>query len=363
MTCNGDEVARLQSESEKPDIAPRCTPRPGRREPRTRSPARTFEHFEADLRFCLERLTRRGASSRWRWSTCPARRIRWRWSGWWFPAWRASPRPRRTCPARAPPPSPRGGAIVDSGGAPASSSFWDPACRSPTPGPCCRRRPTAGPARLGDVYRACQRRPAALLIIDGLFDQQLAVWHKEILWALAQGVRVYGAASMGALRAAELAAFGMVGVGAIFQAFSQGDPGRRRRSGRRPRERERRLSPPGGGHGEHPRHAAAGRAQGLIGAATRERLIRAGKAMFYPQRSLPAILAADPEPDAETGRLSRWLEESPRRARRSETPGHRGGPAAAGGGRAGLRRPPVATSLPVRIHGGLARVPPAGGRG
>ena len=33
---------------------------------------------------------------------------------------------------------------------------------------------------------------------------------------------MFGAASMGALRAAELAAFGMEGVGAIFEAFREG---------------------------------------------------------------------------------------------------------------------------------------------
>src|SRR6188508_3485280 len=75
------------------------------------------------------------------------------------------------------------------------------------------------PARRGDVYRACSGRPASIALIDGYFEQQLSVWHKEILWALSQGIRVYGAASMGALRAAELEAFGMVGVGTIFSLF------------------------------------------------------------------------------------------------------------------------------------------------
>lgn len=49
-----------------------------------------------------------------------------------------------------------------------------------------------------------------------------SVWHKEILWAMSQGIHVFGAASMGALRAAELAPFGMVGVGEIFDAFRSG---------------------------------------------------------------------------------------------------------------------------------------------
>jgi hypothetical protein len=78
------------------------------------------------------------------------------------------------------------------------------------------------PVALGDVYALCQRKPRAIAIIDGLFETTPAVWHKEILHALSQGVRVFGASSMGALRAAELAAFGMEGVGRIFEAYRGG---------------------------------------------------------------------------------------------------------------------------------------------
>jgi hypothetical protein len=77
------------------------------------------------------------------------------------------------------------------------------------------------PAAQGDVYRAALKQPVAIGIIDGEFDQVPSVWHKEILWAMSQGIHVYGASSMGALRAAELAAFGMKGVGRIFQAYTR----------------------------------------------------------------------------------------------------------------------------------------------
>ena len=54
-------------------------------------------------------------------------------------------------------------------------------------------------------YRPCNAsRPPPILIIDGVFQSEPAVRHKEILWALSLGVPVVGAASMGALRAAEL---------------------------------------------------------------------------------------------------------------------------------------------------------------
>ncbi len=78
------------------------------------------------------------------------------------------------------------------------------------------------PAAVGDVYRAARSRPWAIGIVDGFFENRPSVWHKEVLWALAQGVHVFGAASMGALRGAELAPFGMVGVGAIFEAYRDG---------------------------------------------------------------------------------------------------------------------------------------------
>ena len=79
------------------------------------------------------------------------------------------------------------------------------------------------PAQRGDVLRAALDRPDAIGLIDGYFDRVPSVWHKEILWAMAQGIHVFGSSSMGALRAAELAPFGMVGVGAVFEAFRRGE--------------------------------------------------------------------------------------------------------------------------------------------
>lgn len=78
------------------------------------------------------------------------------------------------------------------------------------------------PVAQGDVLKAVTEGPAAIAIIDGYFENVPAVWHKEILFALSKGIPVLGAASMGALRAAELHAFGMEGVGAIFDAFADG---------------------------------------------------------------------------------------------------------------------------------------------
>jgi ribosomal protein S12 methylthiotransferase accessory factor len=78
------------------------------------------------------------------------------------------------------------------------------------------------PARCGDVAAAIVERPAAIGLVDGVFGTGPSVWHKEILFAMEAGIPVYGAASIGALRAAELHACGMIGIGAVFAAYAAG---------------------------------------------------------------------------------------------------------------------------------------------
>jgi len=78
------------------------------------------------------------------------------------------------------------------------------------------------PAARGDVSQAVRDGAPRIGIIDGLFGDQPSVGHKEILFALAAGVQVLGAASMGALRAAECHTFGMIGVGRIFRSYRNG---------------------------------------------------------------------------------------------------------------------------------------------
>ncbi len=80
----------------------------------------------------------------------------------------------------------------------------------------------APPVEAGDVVRAVRDGARVIGIIDGYFETTRSVWHKEILWALSQGVTVLGAASMGALRAAELADLGMRGVGWVFEQYYRG---------------------------------------------------------------------------------------------------------------------------------------------
>jgi hypothetical protein len=78
------------------------------------------------------------------------------------------------------------------------------------------------PARRGDLYRAALERPVAIGLVDGYFETVPGVWHKEILWALSEGIHVFGSSSVGALRAVELAAFGMRGEGRVFEDFRDG---------------------------------------------------------------------------------------------------------------------------------------------
>jgi ribosomal protein S12 methylthiotransferase accessory factor len=62
-----------------------------------------------------------------------------------------------------------------------------------------------------------------VVIIDGEFQQNLSVSPKEILRLLERGSRVIGAASMGALRATELAVYGMEGYGWVYKQYQKGE--------------------------------------------------------------------------------------------------------------------------------------------
>ena len=79
------------------------------------------------------------------------------------------------------------------------------------------------PAECGDIWRSVRAGAHTIVLIDGRYSTVPAPWHKEILWALANGIRVIGAASMGAMRATELAACGMVGIGKVFDMYMTGE--------------------------------------------------------------------------------------------------------------------------------------------
>lgn len=169
------------------------------------------------------------------------------------------------------------------------------------------------PARQADIISVVHNhRPAVIALIDGVFNQALSVWHKEILFALQQGVLFYGAASMGALRAAETAAFGARGVGWVYEQYAGGaltdddevallhgeaDSGYYQAS--QPMVNLRRT-------------LALAREQGIIDAAWRDRLVALGKDIFYPQRTMSAIIAKARQehlPEETSHRLERFAEQ------------------------------------------------------
>lgn len=78
------------------------------------------------------------------------------------------------------------------------------------------------PVQCGDIIRLLRLSPKLIVLIDGLYETTPAVWHKELLLALELGIEIWGAASMGALRAAELHQYGMHGFGEVFLQFKEG---------------------------------------------------------------------------------------------------------------------------------------------
>jgi hypothetical protein len=164
------------------------------------------------------------------------------------------------------------------------------------------------PAAQGDVYRAATKGPFAIGIVDGYFERVPSVWHKEILWALSQGIHVFGAASIGAPRAAELHPFGMVGVGRVFEAFvsgaledddevavAHGDESVGYLSASDPMVNIRATL------------EAAARA-GVASAESCGRIVAIAKSLFYPERIYPLILskalkAGVPQADLEAVRM------------------------------------------------------------
>lgn len=146
------------------------------------------------------------------------------------------------------------------------------------------------PAQEADLLSAVQtHRPDAIGLVDGYFSQSLSVWHKEILFALESGVRVFGASSMGALRAVETSEYGMVGVGEVYRMFASGELNDDDEVAlvHGPAEFDYRpLSEPMVNLRLTFRKAFA---EGHIDAVALKLLVDAAKALHYPDRTFPRI--------------------------------------------------------------------------
>lgn len=145
------------------------------------------------------------------------------------------------------------------------------------------------PARRFDLYRDRAFGASTFVLIDGVFFQRLAISPREVLDLLADGARVIGAASMGALRAAECWPRGMVGKGLIYRLF---------RRGWLDSDDEVAVSfqTESPAHGTvalvNVRYAARAAARaGLLSPEQGERLVAAARALFFAERHWPRILA------------------------------------------------------------------------
>lgn len=149
------------------------------------------------------------------------------------------------------------------------------------------------PVRQGDIVSVLRaHRPSAIGVIDGVFLSVLSVWHKELLLALDEGVALYGAASMGALRAAECAPFGMVGLGRIYARFADGTLTRDDEVAVAHATAEfghRTLSEPLVNLRFNLEDAAAA---GVIPSELAVALIEEAAAVYFPDRSWPRLLAS-----------------------------------------------------------------------
>jgi hypothetical protein len=163
------------------------------------------------------------------------------------------------------------------------------------------------PIRRGDLIAALKEQPTVVGIIDGQFLQSLAVSPLEIFAALEAGTTVLGAASMGALRAVEMASFGMIGVGTIFRWF---------RDARLIAEDELAVAydaRTGSALSDalvNMRYAfSRAVAEQVIHRDTRRHLIRLTKSLYFPDRTyeLALRLADGVVPRGELNRLRGWL--------------------------------------------------------
>jgi hypothetical protein len=177
------------------------------------------------------------------------------------------------------------------------------------------------PVRRGDVDALFRREspPRRVGIVDGVFLQALAVSPKEILAALDHhDVAFYGSSSMGALRAAELADLGMVPVGAIAGLYRGGevdaddevaityDP-RTLEALSEPMVNIRLALAAAVRDGTLPEHVATA-------------AVAAAKALYFPDRSWPAVVRAlsDRLPEEDAAALRAFVAAGPPDAKRDD---------------------------------------------
>ncbi|MFN4336934.1 MAG: TfuA-like protein [Candidatus Nitrosocaldus sp.] len=142
------------------------------------------------------------------------------------------------------------------------------------------------PASKGDLLRV---RDNIIGLIDGVFLQGYPPTPIEVYTAIAKGAKVFGAASLGALRAVELERLGMVGIGKIFRLYKQG---------RIEGDDEVAVTFDSREYSLHSEalidirytlyHAYRA---GVISNNTRRRLVKIAKGIYFPYRSYDAVIS------------------------------------------------------------------------
>ncbi|MEU5417243.1 TfuA-like protein [Streptomyces clavifer] len=162
------------------------------------------------------------------------------------------------------------------------------------------------PARHGDLFHATIRDDDTVVLIDGVYHQAPALRHKEILAAMGRGVHVIGAASIGALRAAELAPYGMLGVGSVYAAYYRGDitADDEVAVGQAPDGQWEALTWPLVNLRSVLRLAQEA---GILDSARAHELLEALRAVYYPQRTTAAVRAVSRRQGESS--FARWLAE------------------------------------------------------
>jgi hypothetical protein len=146
------------------------------------------------------------------------------------------------------------------------------------------------PAQRGDLLAAVRDGATIIGLIDGVFHQNSAVAHREILEAIKKGVTVGCSSSMGALRAAEMHTLGMIGIGKIFTMYKNGEL-------ESDDEVALVFDPESGFSLSEPlinircTLTKAGEI-GILDRAEHDILLAAAQSIFYPNRTYPGIVTA-----------------------------------------------------------------------
>jgi len=161
------------------------------------------------------------------------------------------------------------------------------------------------PAKRGDLTDAVRAGTKTIVLIDGVFFQDRAVGHREILAALRIGISVFGSSSMGALRASEMDTLGMIGVGKIYRWYRDRiinaddevalvyDP-----------ETHAALSEP---MVNIRATLARARAENIIDGAGEKELLRACKTIYYPDRTYRHVILKAEIPAELKTVLAAWI--------------------------------------------------------